>query len=145
MSPESSFIMTAPPRFSYLYTSLAPYAPPLFPSTMADNLEKNKEPETYFQDAESTSPHDVPGPLHRQLKNRHIAMIRSVRRPSSHPIHSDLPQYRWCHWNRSLPWDRQLTRSRWSSGSPTRLHHNGVHCLCRHGTPHTSVCIFPGF
>lgn len=41
---------------------------------MSGMAEKNKDSEAYFHDAEPASP-SAPGPLHRQLKNRHIAMI----------------------------------------------------------------------
>lgn len=41
---------------------------------MSGMAEKNNS-EQYFQDAELSSGHPAPGPLHRQLKNRHIAMI----------------------------------------------------------------------
>jgi len=110
---------------------------------MSGMAEKNKDSEGYFHDAEPASP-SAPGPLHRQLKNRHIAMIRFVHHPPCLRIHPHPPQYRWCHRYRSLPWDRQFPRQRRSFGSSPRLRYNGNHCLFRHGTPRPPILVSTG-
>ena len=131
--------------------SFPPHSRALTTTTMTTVAEKT-DSATYNKgvssdasdpDAESVSGPPQQATLKRQLKNRHIAMIRCVAlQPPPLSRILTFVKYWWCHRYRSFRWNSERFGKWRSTWSLARLHRYGYHCiLCydyvgRNGLPH---------